>query len=198
MEWQELLAGSGYSLQSIDPNGTASSSHAPSTTIPTVKVVSSGPAVAAIVVSGIQVGAATDSWSLTLVAGARGFELNTTGSVDTSGGATVFHSLYATPPSVYGFYPADGVVQMMNAVSPVQCSFLNRILHSRLLSDPTPDRKRACDQLHASRESTTLTVANIYSICRNIEGHFDDQQPHVRTSLHDWWGQPKVRSTTFC
>ena len=57
------------------------------------------------------------------VAGARAFQLNTTGSVDSgdtaaAAGAIITHSLYGTPLSVYGFYPSDGVVQMMNAVAP--------------------------------------------------------------------------------
>ena len=60
---------------------------------------------------------------LRAASGARAFQLNTTGSVDSgdtaaAAGAIITHSLYGTPLSVYGFYPSDGVVQMMNAVAP--------------------------------------------------------------------------------
>ena len=115
------MAGLGFSLQSKTVNGqTVSSSDNVSTV--SVKIVSAGPKVAAIAVSGLQAGAATESWYISLEAGSRGFQLNTTGSLDYDSAnaqeAIILHSLYATPLSIYGFYPADGVVQMMNAVPP--------------------------------------------------------------------------------
>lgn len=83
----------------------------------TVQIVSSGPAAAAIAATGISKGGATESWMLTLPASARGLELNITGTMtaDAPAGTIVRHSLLATPLAVYGYYPADGVVQMMNA-----------------------------------------------------------------------------------
>ena len=82
-----------------------------------MKVVSSGPAEAAILVEGVIAGGATESWSLALAAGARSLTLNATGTMlaDAPAGTVIKHSLMSTPLSVYGYYPADGVVQMMNA-----------------------------------------------------------------------------------
>lgn len=82
-----------------------------------MQIVSRGPATAAIAVTGIEKGSASESWVLTLHASARGFELNITGTMtaDALAGTIVHHSLLATPLAVYGYYPDDGVVQMMNA-----------------------------------------------------------------------------------
>ena len=115
---EELLAGAGYTLDVAAADGsTAASSAEAQAGALTVKVLSSGPATAAILVEGLRAGTATESWALTLRAGDRGLELNTTGSMaaDAQAGAVVRHSLLAAPLSVYGYYPADGVVQMMNA-----------------------------------------------------------------------------------
>ena len=115
------MAGLGFSLQSKTVNGPTLSS-SDNVSAVSVQIVSAGPKVAAIAVSGLQAGAATESWYISLEAGSRGFQLNTTGSLDYDSAnaqeAIILHSLYATPLSIYGFYPADGVVQMMNAVPP--------------------------------------------------------------------------------
>ena len=115
---EELLAGSGYTLEVQGPDGALlhSSAEAQDEAL-SVKVVSSGPTTAAILVEGLSAGGATESWALTLAAGARGFSLNATGTATAAlgPGAVAQHALLATPLSVYGYYPADGVVQMMNA-----------------------------------------------------------------------------------
>jgi hypothetical protein len=112
---EELLA-SPYALQSME-NGTVVSSHE-SATAPVVTIVSRGPSLAAIKVEGVQAGDATEVWSLELSKGGRGLNFSTTGSLPSGSGAStvVRHTLLATPLSVYGFYPNNGVVQMMNAV----------------------------------------------------------------------------------
>ena len=46
----------------------------------TVTIVSSGPKLASVQVHGVTAGGATESWAITLAAGARGFQLNTSGS----------------------------------------------------------------------------------------------------------------------
>jgi hypothetical protein len=117
---EELLAhgfdGAGFSLQSVDNNTVTSSSHL-SAKAPKVTIVSNGPNLAAIKVEGVQAGEATEIWTLELESGARGLVFNTTGSMPSGSKAStvVRHTLLATPLSVYGFYPNDGVVQMMNA-----------------------------------------------------------------------------------
>ena len=118
---EELLSGAGYKLEAVAPDGvvaSASSNDAPSS----VKIVSSGPATAAILVSGIRAGGATETWSLSLAAGSRSLSLNTTGTMtglnadgSVAEATLVRHVLSASPLGVYGYYPADGVVQMMNA-----------------------------------------------------------------------------------
>ncbi len=115
---EELLAGTGYTLDVTAPDGHLASSAEAQNNALSVKIVSNGPATAAILVEGLSAGGASESWALTLNSGDRGFELNTTGSMiaDASPGAVVKHSLHASPLSIYGYYPADGVVQMMNAV----------------------------------------------------------------------------------
>eukprot|EP01052_Picozoa_sp_SAG31_P024704 SAG31_NODE_2119_length_6406_cov_2.443317_5_plen_455_part_00 len=115
---EELLAGFGFALLGDDKeHNTASSADALQAGKPVVKIVSSGPQTAAIEVSGIAAGTANEVWTISLAAGSRAFELSTIGEA-TLGGAgagMIRHALLAKPLSVFGFYPADGVVQMMNA-----------------------------------------------------------------------------------
>ena len=97
---EELLAGTGYTLDVAAPDGRhlASSAEAQDSAL-SVKIVSKGPATASILVEGLSAGGASESWALTLNSGDRGFELNTTGSMiaDASAGAVVKHSLLASP-----------------------------------------------------------------------------------------------------
>jgi hypothetical protein len=114
---EELLAGAGYHLESVAPDGSILSTSSDAT----VKVLSNGPSTAAILVSGVSAGGATEEWTLSLAADSRSLSLNITGTMSSSVAAAaasaaptrlVRHVLSATPRSVYGFYPQDGVVQV--------------------------------------------------------------------------------------
>jgi hypothetical protein len=133
----ELLAAPGLSLQARSmkktPKGLRATPELGDGHAATVTIVSDGPALAAIAVDGVTAAGssgAIETWSISLSQGARAFELNTTGTLPAGApsNTVVYHSLYATPLSVFGFYPADGVVQMMNAESAAGVMPTNRTL----------------------------------------------------------------------
>ena len=70
---EELLAGTGYTLDVAAPDGRhlASSAEAQDSAL-SVKIVSKGPATASILVEGLSAGGASESWALTLNSGDRG------------------------------------------------------------------------------------------------------------------------------
>ena len=107
-----LLSAGGFSLQcSVAERGASNAA-------PVVTVTSNSSHYAAIKVSGVRSGPASEIWQMSLRQSNRAVELNTTGTVSNttqSRSMLVYHTLQTTPLSVYGFYPDAGVVQMMNA-----------------------------------------------------------------------------------
>ena len=133
---EELLAATGYSLQarSLKDMGLAAAAASPASTTATanvtVTIVSNRPTLVSIAVDGVTAGGAVESWAISLAQGARAFELNTTGSMAAAAppNTVVFHSIYTTPLSVFGFFPDDGVVQMMNGARTASFMPTNRTL----------------------------------------------------------------------
>jgi hypothetical protein len=172
----------------------------------TVQVVSSGPATAAISATGISAGAASETWMLTLPAASRGFQLNITGSMtaEAAAGSVVRHSLLATPLSVYGQYPADGSVQMMNAAKGKNFMPSARPLHrvymmggvnpSNTNPKPSDGTQGAIDiQRSASFPGqVTMIASNPDSLLGRLEhvatGFYEVVAGNITTGLDAWGG----------
>jgi len=120
---EELLAGSGFWLESLEDGKFHSSLNGTSAT---VKMISNSSTLGTVEVSGVSAGSAVETWVVSLASGERGFDLNISGSVSPNwsqeGGGVVKHSLLATPLSVYGFYPEVYYLSTTHTPNVMRCA----------------------------------------------------------------------------